>query len=242
MAVQRLRMFAGPNGSGKSTIKDLVPVNLFGHYLNPDDIEKEVRANGFYDARHLKLNCSTEEIVLFFAEHPLIRRIEDVDLITDIRFVQNGLIDFHSLGFNSYLSAILSDFLRKKLIRASQSFTFETVMSSPDKLDVLLNARNAGFRNYLYYVATEDPEINISRVEQRIKMGGHPVPKNKIIERFYRSLDLLLDAIRLTDRAYIFDNSGETHIWIAEVTDGRKIEMKSNSIPSWFKDYILDKL
>lgn len=40
----RLRMFAGPNGSGKSTIKNQVPQELWGHYINPDDLEAHIKA------------------------------------------------------------------------------------------------------------------------------------------------------------------------------------------------------
>ena len=36
-------------------------------------------------------------------------------------------------------------------------------MPSPDKIEILHKAQARGFRTYLYYVATEDPEINISR-------------------------------------------------------------------------------
>lgn len=39
-------MFAGPNGSGKSTLKSYLPGNLLGVYLNPDEIEQEVRTRG----------------------------------------------------------------------------------------------------------------------------------------------------------------------------------------------------
>ncbi len=60
------------------------------------------------------------------------------------------------------------------------TFTFETVMSHPDKIELLHKAQQSGFRTYLYYVATEDPEINISRVENRVSSGGHPVPREKI--------------------------------------------------------------
>lgn len=42
MKTPRLRMFAGPNGSGKSTIKGMVPTELLGVYLNPDEIQKEI--------------------------------------------------------------------------------------------------------------------------------------------------------------------------------------------------------
>jgi predicted ABC-type ATPase len=37
-------MFAGPNGSGKSTINALVRPELLEIYINPDDIEKTIRA------------------------------------------------------------------------------------------------------------------------------------------------------------------------------------------------------
>jgi hypothetical protein len=41
MSVPRLRMVAGPNGSGKSTIKSVLPSELLGVYLNPDEIEAD---------------------------------------------------------------------------------------------------------------------------------------------------------------------------------------------------------
>lgn len=44
-------MFAGPNGSGKSTLKRLLPKELLGVYLNPDDREKELRKNRKIDLR-----------------------------------------------------------------------------------------------------------------------------------------------------------------------------------------------
>jgi len=42
-------MFAGPNGSGKSTLKSYLPKALLGVYLNPDEIEQEIRRQGFLD-------------------------------------------------------------------------------------------------------------------------------------------------------------------------------------------------
>lgn len=239
---RRLRMFAGPNGSGKSTVKSVISPELLGVYLNPDDIEKEVLQCGYYDLRGLDLSVSQTEIIGFFKEHPLLERIEEVDFIDALRLIDSEFIDFGNVAFNSYLSAVLTDFLRHKLINAKQSFTFETVMSSADKLQTLQRAQSAGFRNYLYYVATEDPLINIGRIKHRVRTGGHPVPDNRVIERYHRSLALLLDAIRLTNRAYIFDNSGQTKVWIAEITEGIHIELKTDLIPNWFSHAVLEKL
>ena len=96
----------------------------------------------------------------------------------------------------------------------------------------------------LYYIATDDPEINISRVRYRVeKQGGHAVPEHKITSRYHRSLGLLWKAISYTNRAYIFDNStqGQERTWLAEITNGRNLELKSNQIPAWFRRAVLDK-
>lgn len=239
--IRRLRMFAGPNGSGKSTVKSVIAPELLGVYLNPDEIEQEVKRNGYYDVRGLKVSMTEEEIITFFANHPLLQRTQETSLADDIRLIDNEFISFDNVRFNAYLSAILTDFLRQKLIEARQSLTFETVMSSPDKLVTLRKAQEAGFRNYLYYVATENPLINIARIRHRVRTGGHPVPDDKVVERYHRSLDLLLDAIRLSSRAHIFDNSGETNVWIAEITNGTTIELKTGLIPQWFTRAVLNK-
>ena len=79
----------------------------------------------------------------------------------------------------------------------------------------------------------------ISRINHRVKVGGHDVPAKKVVERYYRSLKLLKEAIKHTNRAYIFDNSGDKAIWLAEITDGTTLEIKSEVTPAWFKEYLL---
>ncbi len=114
-------------------------------------------------------------------------------------------------------------------------------MSSPDKLAFLHKAQQAGYRTYLYFVATEDAEINVSRVKYRVQVGGHPVAEDKIRSRYVRSLELLPQAVVHADRAYIFDNSGTERVWVAEVTDGLEIEMKTDEMPAWFKVALWDQ-
>ena len=74
--------------------------------------------------------------------------------------------------------------------------------------------------------------------------AGTQFPEDKIVGRYHRSLGLLMDAIRRTSRAYVFDNSGlpGEHTWIAEITDGRSLELKTNRVPAWFKRAVLDKI
>ena len=68
-------MFAGPNGSGKSTIKSVVPPELLGVYLNPDEIEKEIQDFGFLDIRAYGVETTQEEILSFFANSTLLSLI-----------------------------------------------------------------------------------------------------------------------------------------------------------------------
>ena len=146
MGIPRLRMFAGPNGSGKSTIKTVISDSLLGHYLNPDEIEKEVNNNDYFDIRDMEISTNREEVIKFFSNHALIDKTKLGDFVYDIRYVEKGFIDFGNVGFDSYMSAILTDFLRHKYLDTHKSFTFETVMSSPDKVETLKKAQSYGYQ------------------------------------------------------------------------------------------------
>lgn len=243
MTTPRLRMFAGPNGSGKSTLKGVVPLNLLGVYLNPDEIEKDIAQFGFLDVEQFGVTTTAAEILPFFSTSSLLRQAGLEDEAECLRF-NDGKLSFFNVGINSYFASVAADFLRHKLLAQRTSFSFETVMSSPDKVALLAKAQRMGYRMYLYYVATDDPAINLARVQARVRQGGHDVPADKVVSRYHRSLDLLLDAIRVSDRAYLFDNSrsGGAQTWIAEVTGGHDLTIRSDHLPPWFQRAVWDKI
>jgi len=181
-----------------------------------------------------------EEVIPFFRESAFLIKEGYADAASLLRF-HNGALVFDACPVNAYFASVCADFIRKKLLDKGVTFTFETVMSSDDKVALLKKAQERGYRTYLYYVATEDPAINVSRVENRVKTGGHPVPPDKIVSRYYRSLDNLADAVLYANRAYIFDNSSHEKVWIAEITDGEELELKTDLMPYWFKTALWDK-
>ena len=138
-------------------------------------------------------------------------------------------------------ASVCADFIRQNLLKLKISFTFETVMSSDDKIELLNKAQKSGYRTYLYFIATQDPLINISRVKNRVLNGGHDVPKDKIVSRYYRSLELLSDAVKYSNRAYIFDNSSSGRKWLAQINNGNEVELKTQNIPMWVDNYLLNK-
>jgi predicted ABC-type ATPase len=233
-----MRVFAGPNGSGKSTLKTLLPPELLGIYLNPDDIERNLMSG--IDIQQYRIESEPSKIKSELQRSPF-AVLDPLLGAVELRIEGNLFKCSHS---SPYLAAALADYLRHLWIENHITFTFETVMSSVDKIDLFKKAHDAGYRTYLYYVCTESPDININRVKERVASGGHSVPIDKIRSRYTRSLELLYDAMRLSDRAYIFDNTeeGETgRTWIAEVASG-VIELKVlDNLPHWFEQYVLDK-
>jgi len=241
MKTPRLRIFAGPNGSGKSTLKSVINDELLGVYINPDEIEQYIKDNGFLDISRFKVTALKDEILDFFIKHPLVKKA-NLDLEAQKLSFDEYKLDFSNITINSYFASVCADFIRQKLIELKVSFTFETVMSSSDKVELLKKAQEKGYRTYLYFIATQDPIINISRVKNRVRNGGHDVPEEKIISRYYRSMELLSEAIKYSNRAYIFDNSTLDRVWLAQINDGVEIEFKSEDIPTWMRYYLIDKL
>ncbi len=236
-------MFAGPNGSGKSVLKSYLPKELLGVYLNADEMELTLRRTGSLDLRAFGVETTTGEVLPFFTDHDLLREHGLTGSAKRLQFA-DGCLVLCGMTVDSYFASVAADFLRAKLLEQRASFTFETVMSHPDKVELLERAQLAGYRTYLYYVATDDPAINISRVQNRVNLNGHDVPPELVEKRYHRSMGLLLEAIRHTDRAYIFDNSTENadhrHTWLAEITEGRTLVLETDRVPSWFRRSVLN--
>jgi predicted ABC-type ATPase len=238
-------MFAGPNGSGKSVLKSYLPPELLGVYLNPDEIKGDIRRTGFLNVAAFGIEASAAEVLPVFTGSDFLKAEGLEEPAKHLRYA-NGRLQFGSVAVNAYFASVAVDFLRRKLLERGMTLTLETVMSHPGKVALLREAQLAGYRTYLYYVATDDPEINVSRVRNRVGLGGHPVPEDKIVSRYYRSLDQLMAAIKYTNRAYGFDNSSDSSdrklAWLAEITDGRCLELKTDLIPAWFKRAVLNKI
>lgn len=97
--------------------------------------------------------------------------------------------------------------IREECIKKGEGLIFETVLSADDKIDFILRAKQQGYFIRLFFVGTESPTINASRIAQRVMEGGHDVPISKIISRYSKSISNCCIACSIVDRAYIYDNS-----------------------------------
>lgn len=238
---KKIRIFAGPNGSGKSTLFHEFSKNYnTGFFINADILEKKLADSGLIDLSELGLDVSQQDLDAFkilASSQSLFHKANEAGHQIDV-FVKDNFIVDASKETHSYEGAFIASFIRHMLLIQNKSFSFETVMSHTSKLDEIEHVVSLGYRAYLYFVCIDSPEVNISRVSNRIEKGGHDVAEHKIIERYYKALDNLHLAIPLCYRAYLFDNSGKEQLLLAEVYKG-KMELKTNRLPNWFIRYVL---
>lgn len=243
MSQARLRIFAGPNGSGKSTLFDSFSKKYnAGVFLNADLIERELANNGFIDLSEFNLNLTQNDLNEFLKTEraaSLIEKSIGANHKIDFSLKENVIVDAQK-ETHSYEGALISAFLRHHLQESEIDFCFETVMSHPSKIEEIKEAKQKGYKTYLYFICIDDPEVNVSRVENRVIKGGHNVSAEKISSRYYNTLNNLMPMIENVNKTYLFDNSSEEYRLIAKIADNRlSLEIDPSELPNWFIDYVL---
>jgi predicted ABC-type ATPase len=124
---------------------------------------------------------------------------------------------------------------RSDALAHGRSFAFETVMSTPEKIAILTQAKASGYEVSLVFVTTNHPEININRVANRARKGGHNVEPDAIRSRYHRVMALLPCAVEHADHVAVFDNTGTRPLLIAKKEIAQDL-IVSSAPPSWVLD------
>ena len=235
----RFRMFAGPNGSGKTVLFDHLRSKGYIHtelYISADRIENDLKIKGMFFFSSYRVKVSEDEFKHHIRMSGLFKKIEDKSFIERINLVSGILtLKGDKNKINSYIASFIATYLCEKLFQTKQSFCFETVLSHPSKFELIRNAQNSGYKTYLYFVCTDNWELNVERIKLRVKYGGHDVDHKKIKTRYFRSLKNFRQAARLANSTFLIDNSKE-FIRIAELKDGT-VNYTVSPFPAWFREY-----
>ncbi|MHB1938308.1 MAG: hypothetical protein ACYCOR_17240 [Acidobacteriaceae bacterium] len=97
---------------------------------------------------------------------------------------------------------------------------------------MMLKARDRGFEVVLVYIGTNNVEINLLRIANRVLAGEHDVPEADVRRRYQRSLQNLPIAIRRADHVMLFDNSSEEGYQLVGVIDQGHAQW-FDPIPQW---------
>lgn len=111
---------------------------------------------------------------------------------------------------------------KNKAFLNKESFAIETVTSA---ISLAKEAKRNGYYINFHCILTQEKEVNIARVQNRVKLGGHDVPEELIKSRYNRFMNGLPEVIKIADNVKIYDNSSESPILIAEKAMGNELKI-----------------
>jgi predicted ABC-type ATPase len=121
--------------------------------------------------------------------------------------IARGLSPLHPASVNREAGKLMIKRFHSCIIE-NKSFIFETTASGLSYANHLKNAKKMGYRVDLLFLWLLNYEQAVKRVAQRVKQGGHNIPKEDIIRRYARGLkNLVAHYLPIVDSALILDNS-----------------------------------
>lgn len=123
---------------------------------------------------------------------------------------------------------IINDCLEKGV-----NFTQETTLSGKKTLRTINSAREKDYYIRLYYVGISSAEESISRINNRVRKGGHNIPPEDVRRRYEKRLDDLINILPYCDEVHFYDNENG----FADVGEYRNgnIIFSGDYIPEWLK-------
>lgn len=123
--------------------------------------------------------------------------------------------------------------LARSYIQSERSFIVETTLSGNTYLNLMREVKALGWLVRLTYIGINQPNTNIQRVRTRVELGGHNVPREDILRRYYRSLANLGKAAKIVDRLILYDNSTAAGHQVIATIEGDAKVIYVSELPSW---------
>jgi predicted ABC-type ATPase len=121
--------------------------------------------------------------------------------------IAQGLSAFNSAAAAMAAGRIMFDRLRD-LADGRASFAFETTLASRSLAPWLQELIESGYRFHLLFLWLPSAEVAVSRVTNRVRLGGHDVPEATIRRRYESGLRNFFDLYQpLAEMWQMYDNS-----------------------------------
>lgn len=111
------------------------------------------------------------------------------------------------------------------------SFTQETTLSGGYARKLARRAKEAGYYIRLYYVGLDSLQESLLRIENRVRKGGHDIPRRDVEARFARRFSDVVKILPYCDEARFFDNDNG-FVLVSEYRNGEILPIGSKR-PAW---------
>lgn len=125
-----------------------------------------------------------------------------------------------------------------KFLNSGKSFAIETTLAGKNHIKTIQKAKDLGYQVVLIYSYLDNSDFCENRIKVRVLNGGHDIPKEDIIRRFYRSRENFWYIYKdLVNEWNLFYNGTPEYILVAQYANN-KIEVFSESLYNEFiKDF-----
>ena len=151
--------------------------------------------------------------------------------------IAKGLSPFNPEGVAIEAGRLMLERVRVLLDRG-ESFSIETTLATRSYVNLVREAQRLGYLVHLLYFWLRTPELAVDRVAERVSKGGHNIPQEVIIRRYYKGISNLFHLfMKEVDVWIIYDNSDYDRERIA--FGGKRFRTRINNIDKFnrIKDY-----
>ena len=122
----------------------------------------------------------------------------------------------------------------RECIDKGVSFAQETTLSGYKTEATAKQVKDMGYHVRLFYIGLDSAEESISRIENRVKRGGHDIPSDDVVRRFASRWEAVAKVLPYCDEAEFYDN-GNGFILVAEYRNG-ELRTIGSRVPQWLEE------
>ena len=124
------------------------------------------------------------------------------------------------------------------LLNSGKSFAIETTLSGKNHIKTIQKAKELNYQVILIYSYLDNPVLCENRIKIRVLNGGHNIPKEDIIRRFYRSKENFWSIYKdLVDEWNLFYNGTSEYILVAQYANNEIEIFSENLYNEFIKDF-----
>lgn len=142
----------------------------------------------------------------------------------------DALIKIHGSGLKGGKSALG---IITHCLENDMDFSQETTLSGKKTLRTIISAREKSYYIRLYYIGVNSLEESLSRIENRVKKGGHDIPDDDVKRRYEKRFEDLARILPFCNEVQLFDNENG-FVYVGEYRNGQLFTV-GNYLPDWIK-------
>lgn len=157
-------------------------------------------------------------------------RLDDFGVIIDVDKI-NEQFGGDRLRGGKHAVSLINNCIDKGI-----TFTQETTLSGVRTEKTIIKAKERGYYIRLYYIGLDSVSESLDRIANRVRKGGHDIPKEDVLKRFEHRFENLERILPYCDIAYFYDNYNG-YKEVGKYKNGEIIS-EGNEQPSWMKELI----